>query len=141
MTPFRFTSIWAKIALYAVSMMVAIFWVNHATPPIEFVFDINYGRSSVIDPLRMFLVVCVLVPLVEEIMFRLPLLFFFEKPKWLFVALIISSTIFGYLHGGIHGVFLQGVIGLIAGYNYIKSGFFWAWLIHCSYNFYVVFLI
>lgn len=63
--------------------------------------------------------------LFEEIIFRLPLAIFVERnwstDKVLTVAVPLSA-VFGYLHGGIMHVFLQGVSGFMFSLVFLKCG-------------------
>ncbi len=63
--------------------------------------------------------------LFEEFLFRLPLAFFLDMElsinKVLIMA-IFSSTIFGFLHGGIIHIFIQGVAGFLWCILFLKCG-------------------
>ncbi len=67
-------------------------------------------------------------PLFEELIFRLGFLFvpiqIFSNsaPLPIFTAVVWSSVIFGYMHGGFKKVPLQGVSGLILSVVFLKCG-------------------
>lgn len=62
---------------------------------------------------------------VEEIIFRLPLAIFVQRnwplDKVLTIAILLS-VIFGYLHGGIMHLFLQGMSGFMFSLVFLKCG-------------------
>lgn len=80
----------------------------------------------------------IFAPLVEEIIFRKAILDIARKldPEFLIPIIIISSAIFGWLHGTIKNVAIQGVFGAIMAWVYIKNGYhYWSSVIlHSMYN-------
>jgi membrane protease YdiL (CAAX protease family) len=67
------------------------------------------------------------VALIEELMFRfLPLsfvlLFCRNRFIWVILAMIASSAIFGYLHGGLQFIGIQGVGGIFLSIIFLKCG-------------------
>ena len=80
--------------------------------------------------------VCIVVPLLEELVFRrllcnrlLPL---GEKK-----AIIISALIFGFIHGNLYQFAYAFLIGLVFGYIYVKTGeVIYTFILHCIINFY-----
>jgi len=63
--------------------------------------------------------------LVEELLFRFPLVFYIENwgNSWqLFTAIILFSIIFGAVHGSVKNIFLQGVFGFIYSLIFLKCG-------------------
>ncbi len=61
----------------------------------------------------------------EELLFRLPLAIF-VRMGWslekVFVVAVVLSLLFGFLHGGISHIFLQGVSGFIFSVVFLKCG-------------------
>lgn len=78
------------------------------------------------NPLAMLLPVALLIPVIEEILFRGVLLEFFEKRLGIIVGAILSSTLFAFLHvtDASSLIFLPVyfTLGLILTIIYIKSG-------------------
>jgi len=72
-------------------------------------------------------VIFLLAALLEEVVFRLPLVIFvklgWSVTKVLGVALLLS-IIFGFLHGGVSHIYLQGVGGLLYSVIFLKCGGF-----------------
>lgn len=70
---------------------------------------------------------CVLAPVTEEIFFRwAPFQFIrgskdFEKYKW--PLIVVTSFIFGFIHGNIINVYIQGVLGIFFAWVYLKNNF------------------
>ncbi len=99
----------------------------------------------------------VITPLREEFLYRVVpfgLLFVgwsvFRKsapPLWLvFAFVLVTSFVFGYVHGGIGNVFIQGLIGIVIALVFLVWGAYGRTplkgicailLLHGSYNFYV----
>lgn len=69
-----------------------------------------------------FLSVAIFAPIVEELIFRGLCYGYFKKamPKWL--ALLLSSAIFGAVHGNLLSFVFTGVIGLVLALFYEKTG-------------------
>jgi membrane protease YdiL (CAAX protease family) len=62
---------------------------------------------------------------IEEVIFRLPLAIIIEMRGSIVGVLAIAlllSAIFGFLHGGIHHIFIQGVVGFISCILFLKCG-------------------
>jgi membrane protease YdiL (CAAX protease family) len=82
---------------------------------------------------------CVIAPIWEEVAFRYLPMKFFGKEN-LIPAVIGSSIFFGYIHGGVPNIFLQGVAGLILATVYIKSNYsLWVNVtLHALWNFFLM---
>lgn len=69
---------------------------------------------------------CIVTPIWEELFFRkapLDIAIAADKKKYLIPAIILSSAIFGIMHGnGIFSIMLQGVGGAILSVLYVKNG-------------------
>jgi membrane protease YdiL (CAAX protease family) len=87
--------------------------------------------------------VCVLAPLIEELIFReTPLrrtlnTYWTEQRKVVVTSTIFAlSVIFGYLHGSVLNIFLQGVGGLVLSWVYLANNrsYLSAVITHSLYN-------
>jgi len=78
-----------------------------------------------IDLFQMVLVVFVTV-FIEELLFRtLPIFvarWINPSIRWIFAIAVIATIVFGYIHGGVANIFIQGVAGLFFAIIYIKGG-------------------
>jgi membrane protease YdiL (CAAX protease family) len=95
---------------------------------------------------------CILTPLWEELLFRhiplqtLKLISFrseAQRLKALFLTVLLSSVIFGLVHGrGGISILIQGVCGLAFSYVYLKNSYsYWsAVILHSLYNLFWVLL-
>jgi len=79
-------------------------------------------------------------PIWEEVLYRYFPLFIARKlgKEYIFPAVVVSAILFGWGHeGGSHeGVLLQGMLGLVFSWAYIKTGYklYVPILIHILYN-------
>lgn len=75
-------------------------------------------------------------PLIEELIFRYAPLQFVKGTPHVLPMMIISSAIFGWLHGGFINVMMQGVTGFCFAVVYVKNGYhYWsAVLLHAAWN-------
>jgi membrane protease YdiL (CAAX protease family) len=80
------------------------------------------------NPLYFFFSACILAPTFEEAIFRWAPLTAIRKYQHLNLpVIVISSFIFGLMHGSFYNVFIQGVIGVIASYVYLKNNYcYWS---------------
>ena len=107
---------------------------------ISALFGFNIENSAVDTIVQMpvwlmFLMVCILAPIVEEFMFRRAMIGTLGKYGNVF-AIIISSVAFGLFHGNLYQFFYAFMVGLILGYVYVKSGRWWlSVLLHSIMNF------
>jgi membrane protease YdiL (CAAX protease family) len=101
-------------------------------PHIPIMFD---GKSPGID-LRTFVESIVFTALWEEMAFRVaPIkIATIINPKLIWPVIFISSIIFGYGHGGLHGLMFQGVMGLGFSYVYMKTNYISAVVLHAMWN-------
>lgn len=96
--------------------VVILFWLNMYTPPPKI------GIATLTWYIPIFLLSFAFI---EEIIFRLPLAIFIQL-EWpineiVFMA-IFYSAIFGFYHGGITNIFIQGVGGFILCIIFLKCG-------------------
>jgi len=77
----------------------------------------------------------IFAPFIEECIFRmLPLTFVLglDRPKVRAVVIVICGILFGWAHGSPLNVFIQGFVGLMLGWLYVKnSSSQWASYISC----------
>jgi len=106
------------------------------------------------NPLAMFFFACVLAPLWEEAVFRYApfkiarslesvssceLFGYLPKTTCLFPAMVMSSIIFGLMHGGVVNIMFQGFTGMFLAWVMVKSGYPYAVLAHSLWNFMLMF--
>jgi membrane protease YdiL (CAAX protease family) len=119
------------------------------------VFSLNFGNHAVDELLKayppslLFLLAVVIAPIIEELLFRAPLVAF-KNPVHFKYALYISVILFGSLHisnfEALDGQFWaipllvspQLSAGVFLGYTRIKLGLFWGILLHTAHNFLLV---
>ncbi len=86
----------------------------------------------------------VFAPLVEEAVFRmLPLALVekWSKTQIHAVVIVVCGIVFGYAHGSPLNIFIQGFVGMMLGFLYLKNGprqlssYFSCVAVHASYNF------
>lgn len=82
-------------------------------------------------------------PLVEEAIFRwapLTLQKSYNIPLW--PVIVLSSSLFGWLHGGPHNLLIQGVYGVVFALVYVKNGHcYWSSVsLHFLWNFHLIFV-
>lgn len=75
--------------------------------------------------LMQFFFMCISAPIWEEALFRFAPIEIIRKTKksLLFPFIIITSIVFGWLHGSVENIWMQGVFGLIASVLYIKNNY------------------
>jgi membrane protease YdiL (CAAX protease family) len=101
------------------AIIASLLKVLFATEPIA-----QYGYRFAHEGLILFFFSVILAPLWEELAFRvLPLHFTRNNPKLLVPLVLLSSLIFGILHGGPLSILIQGVSGFIMACVYIKNGY------------------
>lgn len=88
---------------------------------------------------------CVMAPLWEDAVFRGAVIsrtqaLFPGDNRQLIYAIIVSSVVFGILHGGVVNVLIQGVGGLFLSYVYLKNGncILSAMIMHSLYNLVII---
>ncbi|MFK7811257.1 MAG: CPBP family intramembrane glutamic endopeptidase [Maribacter sp.] len=121
------------------------------TGVIETLFDLDLGKHAIDEalekysPLFLFFAAVVLAPLVEEFLFRGPMMFFKDKPyfKYIFYAL---TLIFGFYHITNFEITTtvlllspllvapQISVGALLGFIRVRFGLWWAILLHAVYN-------
>lgn len=119
----KFKNILFGILLY-IGWSTLVLWIYETYLPE--VFD-DIEESSVPHSLTyIFISLCIWAPLFEEAVYRLPLSVAknFRIKGLVFYTAIISSVIFGQEHwGGQWTVPIQGVLGLIFCWVYVKNGY------------------
>jgi membrane protease YdiL (CAAX protease family) len=85
----------------------------------------------------------IVAPLIEEFVFRVGMVGWTKDyPNLRISALIFSSAVFGFLHGGWGNIFIQGAGGLVIGGIYIRNNYcYWSAVsAHALWNLFLVFL-
>lgn len=94
-----------------------------------------------------FFFACIFAPLWEEAVFRHFALTLVKGSsnfkKNIVPIVILTSCIFGYLHGSIINMLIQGVAGLVLSAVYIRNGFsYWSSVsLHALWNFFLMYLL
>lgn len=79
--------------------------------------------------------VVLIAPFLEELFFRGVILPALERYTGFWTALILSSVLFAFAHGFVLAVFIQGVVGLVLGFAYLKTRNIWfCMVLHGVYN-------
>jgi len=111
--------------VFYIGWIELMFWLYKNLIP-EFSYLGNVGEASPESWIYTFLSACILAPLIEEALYRLPLSIANNmniKGIVLYTA-IISSVLFGRIHWGEDWtVPWQGVAGIFFCYVYIKNGY------------------
>jgi membrane protease YdiL (CAAX protease family) len=95
---------------------------------------------------QVFLRACIIAPVWEELAFRfapLQLAKGFDEKKFAPAMIVLSSCVFGIIHGGVANIFVQGVAGVCLSCVYIKSNYsLWTNItLHALWNTFVIFII
>jgi membrane protease YdiL (CAAX protease family) len=86
--------------------------------------EMIYKPSSLISG---FIMACIVAPLWEEFVFRVGIVSItkYLPSVFLIPIIIMSSALFGWLHGSPMNVLFQGVIGRVIAGVYVKNGYCW----------------
>ena len=122
---------------------------------IEHLTDIELGRHALdglfdeYSPGFIFLVVVILAPLLEELIFRGPM-YFFRKSRYFGIAFYFLTLAFAFYHITNFEItpqilYLspllvapQLIIGLLLGFIRVRLGLGWAMLLHSLYNLFII---
>lgn len=124
-----------KKFIYVLAVLFLVYAVQHAWVNIYILFrEFMSGYSFHIYNLFLMVIVA---PIWEETLFRhIPItlgkLYF---PRAFGEIIIGSSIIFGWIHGDVTNIIVQGFIGLTLCFVYIKLGLRYAILSHAIWNF------
>ena len=86
----------------------------------------NFGFTEPLTTTEMFLRACILAPLWEEMAFRyapFQITRGFSEKKFTIPMIVLSSCVFGVIHGGVANIFVQGVMGVFCSVIYVKSNY------------------
>lgn len=120
-------------------LLLCMVWAFSNTVFLTFLNHQGFIQNSSIDWYYVFFA-CIWAPFWEELFFRwapIQLAIRIDRRKYLLPLVVLSSVFFGMHHGATlqEGVFLQGVLGLILSYVYIKTKNIWcSMLVHSLYN-------
>lgn len=132
-----------KLSNVVVATGLSVFLVALSIALLNFTFPLwtlSMGYKEIPSE-RDLISLLIIAPLAEEFVFRLvPFKLLkdtqiFKDKTYYFVA--ISAIIFGYIHGGMKNVYIQGIAGFFFGWVYIKNGMsYWSSVAtHFLYNF------
>ena len=122
------TTLTGKLKNIALALVLLIAWIA--------LFD-AYGRCyfmnvtmndtwQFMSPWELFFRCCIIAPLWEELAYRYAPLTIAKRlgeKKFIVPAILLSSIIFGYGHGSVGNIFLQGIGGLMCCIVYVKNGY------------------
>ena len=123
-----------KRFLYVLLILVIVYAVQHAWVNLFILFKgflLNFSR----DAHNLFFMVIV-APIWEETLFRHIPITIGKKyfPKVLVEIIIGSSIIFGWIHGDVTNIVVQGFLGLTMCFVYLRLGLRYAILSHAIWN-------
>lgn len=126
---FSFVIIWYFAYGYTISYLwdlSSIFGVQNRNPSVYF----GYFTSLI------------QAPIVEELIFRYAPLQLVKKTNKVLPMMILSSALFGWLHGGFINVMFQGVFGFAFAWVYVSNNYsYWsAVTIHSMSNMFMILL-
>lgn len=130
-------------------IFIHLFLLLYSYIPQYSIFGSRYNKPFTInlDQIGLLINACILAPLWEEVVFRVLPIQILKKTNTLDslgpYVIVACSAIFGVIHGGDENVFIQGVLGLLFSYVYIKNDFSYksAVLCHMLWNVFVIFIL
>lgn len=137
-------STFGKIRNIGCAFFVCLMWMTFITWLLPTLYNGRVAQFSEPSKYYTFFMCCIVAPIWEELAFRVaPLKLAKKFGEDTFVPIIIiSSVLFGWGHGyGAESLLMQGVMGLVFSYVYLKNGFS-AWssmTLHALWNFMVIF--
>ena len=90
-----------------------------------------------VNYIRVFIVGVIVAPITEEFVFRtIPIKLFASYIKIIrnIIIFLTSFVLFGWLHGGPQFMLIQGVMGLLYAYVYLKQGYLASVVAHGTHN-------
>lgn len=139
--------IFARLLFYALALSYALGLLNQS---LETLFDWDIGKHASEDfmeasPWLLFLMAVVLAPLLEELFFRGPLLFFKDSPFFPH-AFYLLTLVFGFYHI-LNFEFTSATlwlspllvapqlsVGVFLGFVRVRFGLIWSMALHAAYN-------
>lgn len=103
-----------------------------------------FSGAQILPPSRIeFMQACILAPVGEELVFRhfpMQVVKASGKDSLYWPVILLSSVIFGWLHGGPFNLLIQGVFGVILCILYVKNNFsvVSTMVVHALWNFLVL---
>lgn len=134
-----------KINILILGLTLSLLWVSIASSILSF---LGYSEIEVSEYTEepfwySAFFSCIWAPIWEELTYRwVPVqIAKREFPKLLLPLIVLSSALFGWGHGECQeGVFIQGVLGLIFTWVYLKTdNILYCILLHCIYNSFITF--
>ena len=92
---------------------------------IELLNDIQFGNMTPLNYVFLFISICILAPLWEELFFRGILLRRLAKKWRISTSIIVSSLIFGLLHFGGNSIIHATLFGCFMAFAYLKTKNIW----------------
>jgi membrane protease YdiL (CAAX protease family) len=133
----RISNLTNKIIVLLLSFITCMLWayiwdivVNYMGYPYEISEEYETIQHSIFYSL-------IFAPVWEELAFRYAPLEIAKiiGEKAVLPTMVGMSCFFGWIHyGNPESVLLQGVIGFILSYVYLRNGLFWSMLLHAMYN-------
>jgi membrane protease YdiL (CAAX protease family) len=139
---FSINLIWITVAiLFLHKVGIDMLQIKESLQSTAFGFQLENGEN--VNFYGIFFLACIFAPLWEEAVFRyFPIRWAYSMGNMLTPMLVMSSMIFGLMHGSILNILFQGVGGLIISWVYLKNGsYWWAVLSHALWNIMIIFAI
>jgi uncharacterized protein len=125
----------AGLSLLIASTLSHLYSLGEAEEHARAVDDVLRETTRTLGPVAMALIILLLGPVVEELLFRGLILrgFHSRYPAW--AAVLVSTVLFAMLHGHpVHGL-ITAVLGLACALAVLRAGSIWpAVVLHCAYN-------
>ncbi len=118
---FGFCIVWILIATFILNSMPKPQWHFPFTIGVTFPVDVDKFDGY------KFIHACIFAPIVEEIIFRIAPIQILKRTKLLipigFPVILLTSAIFGWMHGDSMNVMTQGVGGMVFAWVYIRNNY------------------
>jgi membrane protease YdiL (CAAX protease family) len=133
-----------KLSIIATWFAIAFIWILLIVILLNYVYsreitvhNLLLGVSA--SMMKKFIGAAIMAPLIEELIFRrgvVSLTKHLDSKIWMLPILIVSSTVFGWVHGSFINVYIQGAIGFCIAVVYVKNNYcYWsAVTLHAMWN-------
>lgn len=135
-----------KLKYISLGYIASVLWMFIAQEIISYMgYPYEYGEILQVTPQWTFFYVCIFAPLWEEALYRYAPITIAKNlgKQYILPVIVASSLIFGWQHyQNPESVLLQGGVGFVLCYTYIKAGYsyFSSVLVHSFYNLSMIFL-
>jgi membrane protease YdiL (CAAX protease family) len=127
-----------KFATISTGYTIAILWCYFITLVLNFLYT-PFGQYYNPEPIQhTIFFTCIFAPLWEELAFRVVPIQLGLKidPQIVPLVIVLSSLLFGWGHGGVVNLLIQGVMGLVLSWVYVRNNYsYWsAVILHSLWN-------